>query len=170
MIMKIRNFLIRLLGGYTEEQGETLERIGRIKTLECLRECASFWYGKSADEWCKLMYESIVDYLDASYAVLYKGKKKVFVSLPISGRNIEERRSCAAAVKKMLLERDDVTGVVTPFDMVDYEEGKDWDWYMVRTIAQMRDCNAAFFCEGWEDSAGCQMERKEAERRGMEII
>lgn len=60
---KFKIWLIHLLGGVTVEEsknsGKGYYRIGMLFTLADLKHYAESLNGKSADEWCKLMYEYI---------------------------------------------------------------------------------------------------------------
>lgn len=63
MKKKIKTWLIHLLGGVTVEEsknsGKGHYRIGVFFTLADLKYYADSLNGKSADEWCKKMYEYI---------------------------------------------------------------------------------------------------------------
>lgn len=56
---------------------------------------------------------------------------KTYVSLPISGYDIEEKKEYAEKIKKFLEEKGDE--IVTPFDTCN-EEGKSYSDYMGRSI------------------------------------
>lgn len=78
---------------------------------------------------------------------------KIYVSLPISGHDIEETKEYAEKVKKFLEEKCDE--VITPFDVCD-EEGKSYSYYMGRDIEALLECDAVFFTPDWQEF----MERK----------
>ena len=61
--MKIKNYIIHLLGGYTEEevsrrQSENFERGKKMFAIEA-KYYLDHLNGTPADEWCKLAYEYI---------------------------------------------------------------------------------------------------------------
>lgn len=80
---------------------------------------------------------------------------RIYVSLPITGYDLEERKARALVLKKRL-ERDGHEAV-TPFDL-DWEEGKDYAHYMGRDIEELLRCDAVYFDSGWEKSKGCWLE------------
>lgn len=43
-------------------------------------------------------------------------------------------------------------------------------WYLGRSIQQMEEADAIYFCEGWEDARGCLIERQVAEKYGLRIL
>ena len=105
-----------------------------------------------------------------------KKRKKIYVSLPISGYDIEERKAYAAQRKKDLLSlfRDVFTDnivveVVTPFEVCT-DPDKSYSYYMGRDIEALLDCDAILMCQGWEKSKGCQLERYTADLYGKEIV
>lgn len=67
---------------------------------------------------------------------------KTYVSLPISGHDIEETKEYAEKIKKFLEEKGDE--IVTPFDTCN-EEGKSYSDYMGRSIEVLLECDAVFF-------------------------
>lgn len=80
---------------------------------------------------------------------------KIYVSLPITGYDLEERKARAAELK-LRFEREGHEAV-TPFDL-DWEEGKDYAHYMGRDIEALLRCDAVYFDRGWEKSKGCCLE------------
>ena len=43
-------------------------------------------------------------------------------------------------------------------------------WYLGRSIQQMEEADAIYFCEGWENARGCLIERQVAEKYGLRIL
>lgn len=80
---------------------------------------------------------------------------KIYVSLPISGHDIEETKEYAEKIKKFLGEKGDE--IVTPFDACN-EEGKSYSYYMGRCIEALLECDAVFFVPNWQESKGCMAE------------
>ena len=97
---------------------------------------------------------------------------KVYVSMPITGYDLEERKSFASKTKKAICELFNFHSedVITPFDVPGYEQGKSWEWYMARCLDMMTQCICAYFVEGWESSAGCRLEHEWSLRFNQKII
>lgn len=77
---------------------------------------------------------------------------KIYVSLPITGYDIEERKTRAAELKRRF-EREGHEAV-TPFDL-DWEEGKDYAHYMGKDIEALLRCDPC-------TSTGAGKNRKDA--------
>lgn len=86
-------------------------------------------------------------------------KKKVYVSLPISGHDINWVKKKAERAAQYL--RDKGYEPVTPFD-VSQDENASYAEHMGKNINALLDCDAVFFLRGWEQSKGCQLERHAA--------
>lgn len=80
---------------------------------------------------------------------------KIYISLPITGYDIEERKARAAELK-LRFEREGHEAV-TPFDL-NWEEGKDYAHYMGRDIEALLRCDAVYLDTGWQKSKGCCLE------------
>lgn len=97
--------------------------------------------------------------LQKTYIRELRKEMKIYVSLPITGYDIEERKARAAELK-LRFEREGHEAV-TPFDL-DWEEGKDYAHYMGRDIEALLRCDAAYLDTGWQKSKGCCLEYKAA--------
>lgn len=86
-------------------------------------------------------------------------KKKVYVSLPISGYNINCVKERAKRAAQYL--RDKGHEPVTPFD-VSPNENASYAEHIGKDINALLECDAVFFLRGWEQSKGCQLERHAA--------
>ncbi len=42
--------------------------------------------------------------------------------------------------------------------------------FLAKSLENMANCHAAFFCKGWENARGCKIEHDAAVAYGMEII
>ena len=42
--------------------------------------------------------------------------------------------------------------------------------FLAKSLENMSQCNAAYFCKGWENARGCQIEYAAAKKYGMKII
>ena len=103
-------------------------------------------------------------------------RKRIYISIPISGHDLEEVKEKARVVSERLLY--DVFGlkkewhrqdVITPFDVCP-ETDKPYSYYMGKDIEALLECDAIFLCEGWQNSKGCMAEFEVARIYGKEII
>lgn len=92
--------------------------------------------------------------------------KKIYISGPITGYGIEERRKtfgdAAALIADMGMK------AVNPMDKI--EEGKDWEEYMREDIAKLVRCDGIAMLPGWENSKGARLEFDIAMALGMGYI
>lgn len=92
---------------------------------------------------------------------------KVYISLPISGRDIDEARrqaDLAAAQLSRMGHRP-----VNPFNIY---AGKNPTYadHLCCDLRALMDCDAIYLCEGWECSRGCDIEFFVALKFNLEII
>lgn len=85
----------------------------------------------------------------------------IYISVPISGRPIEEARNHADLVKSALSRKGHTA--TTPFDVY---AGKNptYEDYICYDLRAMLECDAVYFCGGWEQSCGCNIEHDVAMR------
>ena len=94
--------------------------------------------------------------------------KKIYLSLPISHYDIEERRAFSVKRVRYLSE---VFGceVVNPL-----ENGLDadvhWREHMKRDLQLLLGCDTIFMCKDWEYSKGCRCEHEVATTCGINVI
>lgn len=82
-------------------------------------------------------------------------KKKIYISLPISGRNIEiVKVECLNA--KIEIENSGFEAV-SPLEVSD-DPNATYSEHMGKDIAALLDCDAAVFLDGWKQSKGCMLE------------
>lgn len=93
--------------------------------------------------------------------------KKVYISLPISGQDLETVRMKADIAKKRMIVRG--RDAVTPFDVCPYA-GKSYAWYMGQDLEALLECDAIYMCRGWLHSKGCRLELAAAIIYGKKII
>ena len=103
-------------------------------------------------------------------------RKRIYISIPISGHDIEEVKAKAIDIIERLLwdvfelkkgrNRPDV---ITPFDVCP-EPDKPYSYYMGKDIEALLECDAIYLCEGWQNSKGCMAEFEVARIYGKEII
>lgn len=79
---------------------------------------------------------------------------KIFISLPITGHK-QKARDKADLVKAFLSRKGHKP--VSPFDIF---VGKNPEYvdYICTDLQVMLDCDAIYFCQGWERSCGCNIE------------
>ena len=103
-------------------------------------------------------------------------RKRIYISIPISGHDLEEVKEKARGIRKCLLldEFDwgkgwNSTDVITPFDVCS-EPDKPYSYYMGKDIEALLECDAIYLCEGWQKSKGCMAEFEVARIYGKEIM
>lgn len=98
---------------------------------------------------------------------------KTYISLPISGRPIEEAKAEAESVKKVFMQAFPQSEVITPFDIVsdppDMPPHEQYAYCMGRDIEVLLTCDHIAMCPGWRKSKGCQAEHAIAEVYGLTI-
>lgn len=93
-------------------------------------------------------------------------KPTLYLSLPITGRDINEAKSQAEHTKKRLSK---FHHVITPFDVCP-EQDRPYSYYMGKDIEALLECDAIYMCPGWEESKGCMAEHAIAKIYGKEIL
>lgn len=87
-------------------------------------------------------------------------KKKIYISIPISGRNIERvKADCLNA--KIVIEYSGFEAV-SPLD-VSPDSKSTYAEHMGNDIAALLNCDAAVFLDDWQLSSGCKLERRACE-------
>ena len=81
-------------------------------------------------------------------------KTKLYVSLPISGRALDEVKKEADLVRKRW-ESENIQ-VVTPFDVC--RGYQDYNYCMGKDIETILNCDGIILCKDWEKSKGCNAE------------
>lgn len=80
---------------------------------------------------------------------------KIYISLPISGRENEARQE-AEKIKKVI--RESGNEPVSPFDVTIVKKKPVYFDYICADLRVMMDCDAICFSEHWTTSCGCQIE------------
>lgn len=90
-----------------------------------------------------------------------KKRQKIYISLPISGLDIQKVREKADLIKAKLSREG--YEVVSPFEVF---AGKNptYEDYICCDLRAMLDCDAIYFCKGWQLSCGCNIEHDVALR------
>lgn len=94
-------------------------------------------------------------------------KEKVYISLPITGRDIEEVEAECVFAKGMLEKEGFIP--VSPLD-VSCNHDAPYSEHMGKDIAALLECDAVFFLRGWQDSKGCNAEFEIAKIYGKKIM
>ena len=93
-------------------------------------------------------------------------KKKMYISLPISGLTVKDVALEAESYKLMFEEEG--FEVVTPFDLSP-DEKKPYSYHMGKDIEGLLECDAVYFAPGWTNSKGCNLEYAAAKIYEKEI-
>lgn len=84
--------------------------------------------------------------------------KRYYVSLPISGYDLAERKQCAMCAEKQIVEKyPKPLQVITPFTVCP-DSDKPYSYFMGKDIEALLECDIVYFCEGWQNSDGCMLE------------
>ena len=94
-------------------------------------------------------------------------KLKVYISLPIQGKDIESQKKYAQDIALRIA----VCGhePVNPFENF-LPDDAPRTAHMKADISMLLDCNAIMMCQGWENSDGCRLEKNVAEQCGMLVL
>jgi hypothetical protein len=92
---------------------------------------------------------------------------KIYISLPITGHDIETVKARAATIKQFL--SSEWNEVITPFDVCP-ETDKPYSYYLGRDIEALLECDAVFMADGWQSSKGCTLEYNAAMLYGKNVF
>ena len=105
---------------------------------------------------------------------------KLYLSFPITGHDLKERRQYAARTCAMLhVERpDDI--IINPFTIADKVLKKKmerthtldpptYEEYMAADLKELATCQLAIFAPGWQASEGCKMEMAMCKDKNIEV-
>ncbi|MDR0575629.1 MAG: DUF4406 domain-containing protein [Tannerella sp.] len=93
--------------------------------------------------------------------------KKLYISIPISGRDIERVKKEADAWKSVFANDYEV---ITPLEINPEQDGRRYSQLMGKDIEVLLDCDAIFMCPGWVKSKGCNAEYQIARIYDIEVI
>lgn len=80
---------------------------------------------------------------------------KIYISLPISGLNIDTCKERANRIKKKITQKGHEA--ITPFDVCPSTQ-KTYAYYMGKYIQAIIQCDTIFLLSGWSESASCNLE------------
>lgn len=92
--------------------------------------------------------------------------KKVYISLPISHFDLDERKAYAKEKEKFL---QHFFEVVNPFDN-DVPGDAHWSVHMRKDMKMLLECDTIYMCKGWEMSKGCKLEFDVATSCGLSVM
>ena len=92
--------------------------------------------------------------------------KKIYISLPISHYDLEERKRYAQRVEDALSAFYEVINPLKNGIPVT----EDWRVLMKKDLEDLLTCDVIFLCKDWEKSKGCKLEFDVASTVGMEIV
>lgn len=95
-----------------------------------------------------------------------KKKRKIYISLPISGYDLDERKELAMQTEVKLRSRG--YDVFNPLGDK-WEGGLTTQDYMKRDLKELLECDTIIFMSGFNKSAGCHTELCVAMACGMDI-
>lgn len=95
-------------------------------------------------------------------------RKLAMISLPMKDITREEILDVWNRAK-IQLEKKGYKVVCTIFPQ-SYADMEDPLWLLSLVINKMSDCEAVYFCDGWEEARGCRIEHEVAEAYGLDII
>lgn len=80
---------------------------------------------------------------------------KIYISIPISGIPQHKVREKADLIKSALSRQGHE--VINPLDIC-AGQNPSYDDYICADLRAMLNCDAVYFCDGWEQSCGCSIE------------
>lgn len=91
--------------------------------------------------------------------------KRIYISLPISHYDLEERKQYAERVERALSQFYEV---VNPLKN-GIPENADWRIHMRKDLQDLLTCDEIFMCKDFEKSKGCKLEFDVATTVGMKV-
>ena len=92
---------------------------------------------------------------------------KIYISLPITGHDIEEVEARCIFIAAILQEQGHTP--ISPLEL-DHRDPEDYEAVIGTDISALLCCDAVYFCKDWESSRGCRLEYQAAKIYGKEII
>lgn len=83
---------------------------------------------------------------------------KIYISLPITGYDLQERKQYAENVKERLQKIYPDGEIITPFD-VNPDQSLPYEELIGKDIAALLTCDMVYICKGSDTSSGCRLER-----------
>ncbi len=92
---------------------------------------------------------------------------KIYISLPITGHDIEQVEARSIFTAAMLREQGHTP--ISPLE-IDHRDPQDYEAVIGTDITALLCCDAVYLCKDWETSRGCRLEYQAAKIYGKEII
>ena len=113
-------------------------------------------------------YQKEIELYEDFVKALKPMSKKIYISLPITGRQADERREYAAEMIKHINQIMPSYEVVNPLEnKLDYDVH--WSKHMKVDIGMLIECDAIYMCHDWQWSHGCKLEHDIATSCGMDV-
>ena len=103
-------------------------------------------------------------------------RKRIYISIPISGHDLEEVKAKARDIRERLLwdvfelkKGQNRPDVITQFDVCS-EPDKPYSYYTGKDIEALLECDAIYLCSGWQNSKGCMAEFEVARIYNKQIL
>ena len=95
-----------------------------------------------------------------------KKRKRIYISIPVTGRPMELVRIKAEEVKTEIRRRMDIPS--SPLDLT--EDNEPYTSCMGKCVEELLRCDAVYFVRGWQSSKGCTAEYAIAKIYGKELM
>ena len=82
---------------------------------------------------------------------------KIYISLPITGHDIEQVEARSIFTAAMLREQGHTP--ISPLE-IDHRDPQDYEAVIGTDITALLCCDAVYFCKDWESSRGCRLDTK----------
>lgn len=101
--------------------------------------------------------------------------KKVMISQPMADKTEEEIKTTRdRAIKKLNELGYEVVNTLFTDEWVAKEKSNDVVnvhlWFLAKSLQKMSECDAVYFCKGWGNTRGCEIEHDAAELYELELI
>lgn len=85
---------------------------------------------------------------------------KIYISIPISGCDIEQQRGTASKIAEIIkrMGHEPVNPFDTPQAPEEWNSDEKYAYYMGEDIKRLLLCDAVYVCNGWKHSRGCRAE------------
>lgn len=92
--------------------------------------------------------------------------RRIYISLPISHYDLEERKQYAQKIERALSQFYEV---VNPFNN-GVPDTENWRVHMKKDLEMLLTCDKIFMCKGFEVSKGCKLELDVATSCGLGVV
>lgn len=93
---------------------------------------------------------------------------RIYISIPITGKDEKEQRDKADKIKMALSKKGHE--VINPFDIIPDKKNPDWYDHIGTDLRELAKCDAIYLCNGWKESKGCRLEMQYALSMGIRQI